>query len=95
MLTSVVFRTPSLADVANILLKLEAQGSAESILPWRRRSRIRRTLHKLRSIRRTAARTFIQYYRVDTDIYVELASEQHVTLFLLMWPGDLPQWLRV
>jgi hypothetical protein len=95
MLISVVWRIPLLENVASIWLKLEPQGTPDIILPWRRRSRLRKTLHRLRSIRRTNPRLFTQYQRINQDIYVELTDEQHVTLFLLMWPPDYPQWIRI
>lgn len=89
-LDSVESLTPLAED--KILLVLEPQGLEEQFLPWKRRSRVRRVLHRLRSIKRLNS-TWFDYYRVRTDIYVVINNEQTQTLFLLAWPQDLPQWL--
>ena len=88
-LDSVELLIPLAAD--KILLKLEPQELHEAVLPWRRRSRVRRVLNKLRTIKRLHS-TWFDYYRVRTDIYVVINTEHILTLFLLAWPQELPQW---
>ncbi len=82
-------------NVDKILLKLEPAPVTDLIVPWRRRSRIRKVLHKLRSIRRTNPHLHLEYLRTDTDIYVILPTEGARFLFELTWPENLPQWQTV
>ena len=91
-LVSVESLIPLLAD--NIILKADQLSVPELILPWKRRSRVRRILQRLRSIKRTNSSLF-DYYRIDQDIYVVMATDSRVLLFLLAWPADLPQWSRL
>jgi hypothetical protein len=62
-------------------------------MPWRRRGRVRRVLNRLRAIKRLNS-TWLDYYRIQTEIFVIISSEQTLTLFLLSWPQELPEWHR-
>lgn len=64
-------------------------------MPWRRRSRLRRILNGLRSLRRQHQQLMIVYWRIDRDVYLELRTEQDLLLFRLLWPPELPPWQRV
>ena len=92
MLDSVESLIPLCVD--KIVLKLEPQALVDSIYPHRRRSRVRRVLNRLRAIRRLNSAQF-DYYRISQDIYLIIPTEQRLTLFLISWPQDLPQWARL
>lgn len=83
-----------LANANNITLKSEAPSVTELMVPWRRRSRLRRILHAVRTIRRCHPQLGIQYLREHMNVYVFIKNEADLLLFQLMWPQDLPQWIR-
>ena len=91
-LDSVELLIPLAAD--KIVLRADQLSIPELILPYKRRSRVRRILNRVRSIRRTHPHLF-DYYRIQTDIYVVLETEQRLTMFTLLWPADREQWARV
>lgn len=93
-LASVESLIPLLENTDYTLLRAERQAARDAILPWRRRSRIRRILNRIRQIQRTNSALHIEYYRLNTDIYVYIPS-QNLILFDLLWPNTLPTWLRV
>lgn len=95
MLANVESVTPSLNSRDKILLKAGAETVQEQIMPWRRRSRLRRILNGLRSLRRQHQQLMIVYWRIDRDVYLELRTEQDLLLFRLLWPPELPPWQRV
>lgn len=95
MLANVESVTPSLNSTDKILLKAGAETVQEQIMPWRRRSRLRRILNGLRSLRRQHQQLMIVYWRIDRDVYLELRTEQDLLLFRLLWPPELPPWQRV
>jgi hypothetical protein len=94
MLISVVWRILSLENVSKISLKSEPPNALETMVAWRRRSRVRRILNQLRSIRRTQPHFKLQYLRENQNIFVFLNNEQDYLLFILMWPQNLPGWIR-
>jgi hypothetical protein len=65
------------------------------VVPWKRRSRLRRILTQIRRIRRSQPHLALEYRRENQDVYITLRNERDFLLFKLMWPQDLPQWRRV
>jgi hypothetical protein len=94
MLDSVESLTRSVS-VAEIWLKSLPPDSTTLIVPWRRRSRTRRILHTLRSIRRVHYQLQLTVRRQHMDIYVGLRHQQDLSLFDLMWPQDVVGWHRI
>lgn len=90
-LASVESLIPLLKNPAKTLLKTEPIDPVTALLPWRRRSRIRRILNRLRQIERTNSALQIEHYRLKNDIYI-LVPNQNIILFDLMWPEELPKW---
>ena len=86
---------PTPLAVVNICLRSEPASTEDQIVPWRRRSRMRRILNQLRVIRRTQPHIRFSYTRCDWVVYCILETERDRTLFSLCWPQNLPAWIEL
>lgn len=78
-------------NVSKIYLQSEPPSYTDSMVPWRRRSRLRRILHNLRSIRRRLP-NLLCYCRQDLIVYVIILDQRNHCIFTLMWPPTAPGW---
>jgi hypothetical protein len=83
----------SLDNAGNLIFLVWDQIPAPVVYaPHRRRSRVRRILHRLRAIRRTHPRLISVQRRDKERISVECMSPQSLTMFALLWPQDFPPY---
>lgn len=92
MLINVVCRTLSLENDAEITVIFDHIPAEFYLLRFRRRSRIRRILNKLRSLRRTNPGIIKEWHRLDETVTVTLHHARAYTLFCLLWPQDYPAY---